>query len=74
MAWATSIGFQHDQRALPRGISKHLHKFGEQDREQGMDLILVASDLRTQLLLQAYQFAVGRYVLGFEHSQSAVHR
>ena len=47
-AW---IAFEDRQSRRPRGINKDLCEFGEEDHEQGVDLIFVAHHVITELVL-----------------------
>ena len=55
----TGVALEEPQRGRPTWISEDLYKFGNQHREQGVDLVFVACHLITQLTMQAHQLPIG---------------
>src|SRR5436305_2046652 len=57
----TWIGFEDGYSSRQAWISTYLGELGKEYHYQGMDLILEACGLLTQLAVEAHQFAVGRH-------------
>jgi hypothetical protein len=57
------VHFEHCQGRRSTRIGYHLRKLREEHDYQGMDLILIASDLLAQLGTQADHFSVGSNLL-----------
>ena len=72
--WCAGRALQQGQGSRACWISKPSRKLGEEHRQQGVDLVLVAHHIIAELLLETDQFPIRGHRLDFGHSQNGLRR